>query len=68
MEYIDRLKHNTSLYIGYPPAVDFKLSEYAELLDYSMNSLGNPYDLNNPFSSHGHEKAVIDFFHRFIQT
>jgi histidine decarboxylase len=47
MEYIGRLKHNTSLYIGYPPAVDFKLSQYAELLDYSMNSLGNPYDLNN---------------------
>ncbi|AFJ44038.1 histidine decarboxylase [Francisella orientalis] len=62
MKYIDRLKHNTELYIGYPPATDFKLSQYAELLDYSMNSLGNPYDLNNPFSSHAHEKSVIDFF------
>ena len=62
MNYLERLRHNSYLYIGYPPATDFKLSGYAELLDYSMNSLGNPYDLSNPFSSHAHEKAVIDFF------
>ncbi|MFC4892474.1 histidine decarboxylase [Pseudofrancisella aestuarii] len=62
MKYVERLKHNSSLYIGYPPATDFELSQYAELLDYSMNSLGDPYMLSNPFSSHAHEKAIIDFF------
>lgn len=62
LELSKRLKQNTQLYIGYPPATDFLHQDYAELLNYSINNLGDPFDMGNPFSTQNYEKAVIEFF------
>lgn len=60
--FINRLSHNNDLYIGYPPATDFHYSELSDLLNYSINNLGDPENLSNAFSSHEYEKEVIRYF------
>lgn len=67
-DFITRLSHNNKLYIGYPPATDFKYDYLSEVLNYSINNLGDPENLSNAFSSHEYEKEVISFFLKLYGT
>jgi histidine decarboxylase len=57
-----RLKNNMEYYIGYPPNTDFDYSELDRFLELSINNLGDPYALLNPFSTHEFEVEVINWF------
>ncbi|WP_116963882.1 histidine decarboxylase [Fastidiosibacter lacustris] len=67
-DFIERLSHNSKLYIGYPPATDFKYDYLSDVLNYSINNLGNPENLSNAFSSHEYEKEVIHFFLKLYKS
>ncbi|AEB28508.1 histidine decarboxylase [Francisella hispaniensis] len=57
-----RLTHNKKVYVGYPTATDFDYDNCKELISEHFNNIGNPYSKGSPFSTLGHERAVIDFF------
>ncbi|APC91769.1 MULTISPECIES: histidine decarboxylase [Francisella] len=63
-----RLAHNKKVYIGYPTATDFNYDSCKELVSEHFNNIGNPYSKGSPFSTLGHERAVINFFLSLYMT
>ena len=64
----NRLNHNNDFYVGYPPATDFTLSSLGEILNYSLNNLGDPMAVDGSLGSHEFEKEIVDFFMKLYQT
>lgn len=62
----NRLKNNTALYAGYPPNTNFDYSELSWALEYSMNNIGDPFDMKSGMSSHEYEQAVILWFLKLL--
>ncbi len=67
-DFINRLEHNNKLYIGYPPSTDFTLNPLGNILNYSVNNLGDPIALKGSLGTHEFEKEVIEFFMRLYRT
>lgn len=67
-QLIARLGNNTGLYAGFPPNTIFDYSERYDLLRFSFNNLGDPFQLKNAFSTHEYEREVIKWFLRLYSN
>jgi histidine decarboxylase len=67
-QLIARLENNTGLYAGFPPNTVFDYSELYDLLKFSFNNLGDPFQLKNAFSTHEYEREVIKWFLRLYSN
>ncbi|NVJ51454.1 MAG: histidine decarboxylase [Gammaproteobacteria bacterium] len=68
-QFIERVKHNTEQYLGYPVSKDFDYQELAELIQYPLNNLGDPFiDSTWKVDSRQFEREVIEFFAKLLHA
>jgi histidine decarboxylase len=61
--FLDRLKHDAELEIGYPVAFDFDYSALTPFLSFSLNNAGDPFmPMTYLLNSHDFEQEVVAFF------
>jgi histidine decarboxylase len=61
--FLDRLKRDAELEIGYPVAFDFDYSALTPFLSFSLNNAGDPFmPMTYLLNSHEFEQEVVAFF------
>ena len=67
--FILRMRDKTETYMGYPVSKDFDYQELAELLNYPLNNLGDPFvDSTWKVDSREFERQVIKFFANLLRA
>ncbi|MFT7315595.1 MAG: histidine decarboxylase, partial [Paraglaciecola sp.] len=67
--FIRRMKTNTESYLGYPVSKDFEYGQLAELLNYPLNNLGDPFvDSTWKVDSREFEREVVAFFAELLRA
>ncbi len=62
-EFLQYLKHEKMLFMGYPCSNVYDYSELNDLLKYSINNVGDPfYGSNYHLNTHHFEQEVIEYF------
>ena len=60
--FLEKIQSRSKNYIGYPVATDYDYKELYQLLDYSLNNVGDPYGKSNDMNAKEFEREVIEFF------
>jgi len=67
--FLDRLKRDAELEIGYPVAFDFDYSALTPFLSFSLNNAGDPFmPMTYLLNSHEFEQEVVAFFAELAQA
>nr|WP_199156887.1 histidine decarboxylase [Pedobacter sp. ASV2] len=62
-DLLEKVKEQTSLFLGYPVSKDFNYQDLTEFLKYPMNNLGDPFVTSTyGVGSRDLEKEVVQFF------
>ena len=61
--FLEQLRHDAELEIGYPVAFDFDYSALTPFLSFSLNNAGDPFmPMTYLLNSHAFEQEVVAFF------
>ena len=67
--FVEQLKKETELFLGYPVSKDCQFSELLPLLDYPLNNLGDPFaSCTYRVNSREFEREVIAFFAELLRA
>jgi histidine decarboxylase len=67
--FYDRIRRDTRTMAGYPAAMDYDYDELKDLLDYSLNNVGDPFvDSTSKIDSREFEREALEFWARLMRA